>query len=163
MLLTRSPPGAPLHRRPHGSAWLASSLTVRGRTGSRGHSDCRKEADGSRGPASNHCRGQRPTQGALRKVPNSARCRLGGGQPTLWACGLESSHPSLQCCVLSQPQDGREAKVWSSQEVHMGVKRHHSDRVRHSWSCGHVTRGHTVRVTPSHLLFISDYLFSISM
>ena len=73
------------------------------------------------------------------------------------------------CSANQDPQDGSEAKVWSSQEVHMGVKRHlservrysfkrhHSERVRYSGSCGHVTRGHTVTVTPSHLFFISDY------
>ena len=61
------------------------------------------------------------------------------------------------CSANQDPQDGREVKVWSSQEVHMGLKRHHSERVRYSGSCGHVTRGHTVMVTLSHLFFIWDY------
>ncbi|CAI9150519.1 unnamed protein product [Rangifer tarandus platyrhynchus] len=94
-------------------------MTVRS---GRGHADCRKEADGARGPASSHRRAQRPTQGALGKVPNSARCHLGSGQPTLSACGRMSSQPSPQCCVLSQTgPSGRSAvKGQSSQHVHRG-------------------------------------------
>ena len=48
------------------------------------------------------------------------------------------------CSANQDPQDGREVKVWSSQEVHMGLKCHHSERVRYSWSCEHITRGHTI-------------------
>ena len=74
-----------------------------------------------------------------------------------WSCEQVTRGHTIMCSANQDPQDGSEAKVWSSQEVHMGVKRHLSERVRYSGSCGHVTRGHTVTVTPSHLFFISDY------
>ena len=86
-----------------------------------------------------------------------------------WSCEHITRGHTVMCSANQDPQDGSEAKVWSSQEVHMGVKRHlservrysfkrhHSERVRYSGSCGHVTRGHTIMVTLSHLFFIWDY------
>ena len=121
--------------------------------------DCRKEADGARGPASSHCHGQWPTQEALGKVPNSARCHLGSGQPTLWAFGCANSHPSPWRCVLSQPgPSGRKRSEGPGSPLGNQTPPLR-ERVRCSWSCERVTQGHTVIVAPSHLFFISISIF----